>query len=67
FSYAYEGDNWNLLKKPISIAHLSDEGNGFTGNFVGICVQDLQGTKLHADFDYFHYRPINNNLEGDMK
>lgn len=67
FSYAYEGDNWNLLKEPISIAHLSDEGNGFTGNFVGICVQDLQGTKLHADFDYYHYRPINNNLEGDMK
>ncbi|WP_323815135.1 glycoside hydrolase family 43 protein [Cellvibrio sp. NN19] len=28
----------------------------FTGAFVGICCQDLSGMKLHADFDWFHYR-----------
>jgi xylan 1,4-beta-xylosidase len=29
---------------------------GFTGNFIGIACQDLAGTRLHADFDYFEYR-----------
>ncbi|MDQ0232016.1 glycoside hydrolase family 43 protein [Metabacillus malikii] len=57
FSYASDEGNFITLPEPISIAHLSDEGNGFTGNFVGICVQDLQGTKRHADFDYFMYSP----------
>jgi xylan 1,4-beta-xylosidase len=55
FSYACDSDAWSEIETPISIAHLSDEGNGFTGNFVGICVQDLQGTKKHADFDCFTY------------
>ncbi|MFC4320000.1 glycoside hydrolase family 43 protein [Litchfieldia salsa] len=55
FAYACDDDDWKDLSGPISIAHLSDEGNGFTGNFVGICVQDLQGTKRYADFDYFTY------------
>ncbi len=27
----------------------------FTGNFVGVCCQDLAGTGRHADFDYFDY------------
>lgn len=55
FSYAGDKNNWAKIGEPISMVHLSDEGNGFTGNFVGICVQDLQGTKKQADFDYFTY------------
>ncbi|GGH35130.1 hypothetical protein GCM10008013_41260 [Paenibacillus segetis] len=27
----------------------------FTGNFVGICVQDLSGMGKHAGFDYVYY------------
>lgn len=36
----------------------------FTGAFVGICCQDLSGMKLHADFDWFHYRefPVHESL-----
>ena len=30
----------------------------FTGAFTGICCQDLTGEKLHADFDWFEYREI---------
>ena len=30
----------------------------FTGAFVGMCVQDLTGRKLHADFDWFEYREV---------
>ncbi|OCA90213.1 glycoside hydrolase family 43 protein [Pradoshia sp. D12] len=56
FFYKTNVKDWTAVKEPISISHLSDEGNGFTGNFVGICVQDMQGTKKHADFDYFSYR-----------
>ena len=42
---------------------LSDECGGhqahgsFTGAFVGVAASDLNGTALHADFDYFIYRP----------
>jgi xylan 1,4-beta-xylosidase len=28
----------------------------FTGAFVGMCCQDLAGTRRPADFDYFVYR-----------
>ncbi len=38
---------------------LSDEyavPMGFTGAFVGICVQDLQGQKAYADFERFVYK-----------
>jgi xylan 1,4-beta-xylosidase len=28
----------------------------FTGAFVGVCCQDLAGTRRSADFDYFMYR-----------
>ena len=33
---------------------LSDEHcRGFTGAFVGLCRQDLTGTRRHANFDWF--------------
>ncbi|MCH1625456.1 glycoside hydrolase family 43 protein [Ferdinandcohnia quinoae] len=56
FSYANDDGDWLTIEDTYSIAHHSDEGNGFTGNFVGVCVQDMQGTKKHADFDYFYYK-----------
>lgn len=33
-----------------------DYAEGFTGAFVGICVQDLKEHKKHADFAWFRYR-----------
>jgi xylan 1,4-beta-xylosidase len=43
---------------------LSDEHAvpcAFTGNFVGIACQDLGGRRLHADFDWFEYRELDDN------
>ncbi|WP_437873824.1 hypothetical protein [Sorangium sp. So ce363] len=40
---------------------LSDEHavpRGFIGNFVGMVCQNLAGTRLHADVDWFEYREI---------
>jgi len=50
-----DNEKWEPVGQKMCLSHLSDEGNGFTGNFVGMCVQDLNQTKLHADFDYFYY------------
>jgi len=56
FYYAGDGEDWTLVGGDIHIGHLADEGMGFTGNFVGICAQDLQGAGVGADFDYFYYQ-----------
>lgn len=59
FSYALDDGEWNTIGKVMDISHLSDEAGGkngfirFTGNFLGLCVQDLSGMKKYADFDYF--------------
>ncbi|WP_172196493.1 glycoside hydrolase family 43 protein [Saccharibacillus qingshengii] len=54
FRYRLAGcGEWKSLGEPYSIGFLS---GGFTGNFVGIAVHDLE--KLHgshADFGYFRY------------
>ncbi|WP_438495744.1 glycoside hydrolase family 43 protein [Paenibacillus sp. IHBB 3054] len=59
FYYAIEAGNWCSIGGEINILHLSDEATEplrFTGTFVGVCVQDLAGTRQHADFDYFIYK-----------
>lgn len=61
FSYAAAGSDWQPVGEEINVLHLSDEGSTalrFTGTFVGVCVQDLSGTRRHADFDYFVYREL---------
>ncbi|MFA5448626.1 MAG: hypothetical protein WC233_10170 [Sphaerochaeta sp.] len=30
----------------------------FTGAFIGICANDLDGTEIIADFDYFTYEDM---------
>lgn len=62
FSYSEDGINWQRIGQIFDASTLSDEfdeGGGdahFTGAFVGICCQDLSGTKKYADFDYFEYK-----------
>ena len=61
FSYSVEGGAWVRLPQTFDASILSDEatapGNpNFTGAFVGMAAQDLAGTGLAADFDYFEYR-----------
>lgn len=56
FSASRDGEAWQRIGPVLEATKLSDDyGQGlhFTGAFVGICVQDLGGTRLHADFDYF--------------
>jgi xylan 1,4-beta-xylosidase len=59
FSYSPDGREWKSFEQAFDITTLSDEfclDGCFTGAMVGICVQDLTGQRLKADFDYFEYR-----------
>ncbi len=61
FYYSSDEAQWYSVGVPLDITHLSDdfpEYIRFTGNFIGMCVQDLSGTRKHADFDYFSYREM---------
>lgn len=68
FSYALAEDDWRPFGETLRAAILSDEhatrfddgfprSFGFTGNYIGLACQDLSGSGLHADFDYFDYSP----------
>ncbi len=62
FSYSEDGKEWTCFKNVFDASKLSDEfdvdgGHAhFTGAFVGLCCQDLSGTRKNADFDYFEYK-----------
>jgi xylan 1,4-beta-xylosidase len=50
-----------VLPQVFDASALSDEATApgapnFTGAFVGMACQDLAGTAMPADFDYFEYR-----------
>ena len=56
FAYSSDGVTWTRIGEDFETYKLSDDycnGLSFTGAFIALCVQDLAGTKLHADFDYF--------------
>ena len=60
FAYRVEGEDWHWLPEQFDASILSDEASApglpnFTGAFVGMACQDLSGTALPADFDYFEY------------
>lgn len=63
FAYRVEGsDNeWRWLRQQLDASILSDEATApglpnFTGAFVGMACQDMAGTSIPADFDFFEYR-----------
>jgi xylan 1,4-beta-xylosidase len=59
FYCSQDGSLWLEVGQPLDLGQLSDEYEGklgFTGAFIGLCVQDLAGTRKHADFDYFRYQ-----------
>jgi xylan 1,4-beta-xylosidase len=63
FGYRVEGDDrgWQWLPGHFDASILSVEASmpghpTFSGAFVGVACQDLAGTALHADFDWFEYR-----------
>jgi xylan 1,4-beta-xylosidase len=59
FMYSTDQAAWHPIGGLIEITHLSDdfgERVRFTGTYIGLCAQDLSGTRKPADFDYFIYR-----------
>ncbi|MBP3361541.1 MAG: glycoside hydrolase family 43 protein [Clostridia bacterium] len=61
FSYAVDG-KWHKTGCVLDQSLLSDEAccvssiGCFTGAFIGLCCQDVIGTGVYADFDYFEYK-----------
>jgi xylan 1,4-beta-xylosidase len=62
FSASPDGVNWQGIGPVLDASKLSDDyGKNtlhFTGAFIGLCAQDLAGTKAIADFDYFVMRVL---------
>ena len=64
FSYALKDDNFTLIGQTFDATVLSDEasvscgGGCFTGSFVGMAAQDINGMGKPADFTYFKYEPL---------
>jgi len=62
FAWRADGEReWRWLPEQFDASILSDEASApgapnFTGAFVGMACQDLAGTALAADFDWFEYR-----------
>ena len=61
FGYRVGGGAWNWIPVQFDASILSDEASApgrpnFTGAFVGMACQDMSGSGLPADFDYFDYR-----------
>lgn len=63
FAYRVAGvdHDWRWLPQQFDASILSDEATApglpnFTGAFVGMACQDLAGTSVPADFDFFEYR-----------
>lgn len=55
FFYKQKGCKYHL-GKDFDITNLSDDFTyGFTGAFIGICVQDLRNQSVYADFQSFRY------------
>jgi xylan 1,4-beta-xylosidase len=61
FAYRLDGSDWVWITQPLDASILSDEAcapgtANFTGAFVGMACQDMAGTAIAADFDYFDYQ-----------
>jgi xylan 1,4-beta-xylosidase len=55
---------WQWIPRQLDASILSDEATAigqpnFTGAFVGMACQDMAGTRLPADFDFFSYQERN--------
>jgi len=61
FSASPDGAAWQCIGPVLDATKLSDDYGRrlhFTGTFIGLCAQDLAGTKAVADFDYFEMRTL---------
>lgn len=56
FFVSADGSGWRQVGGVFDLSRISDDYGSvlhFTGGMVGICAQDLDGTRLAADFGYF--------------
>ncbi|MGI3223784.1 hypothetical protein ACRJ4B_07285 [Streptomyces sp. GTA36] len=56
-----DGADWHAVGPVLDASKLSDDYGDrlrFTGAFVGVCAQDLGGTRTPADFDWFEMREL---------
>ena len=63
FAYSMDGEAWSDIGPLMDSSILSDDyliPVHFTGAFIGICANDLDGTEIIADFDYFTYEDMLN-------
>jgi xylan 1,4-beta-xylosidase len=62
FSASPDGIAWQTIGPVLDATRLSDDyGKNilhFTGAFIGLCAQDLAGTRACADFDYFELKTL---------
>lgn len=59
FSASPDGNSWQLIGPVLDASKLSDDhAQGFTGAMIGLCAQDVGGTRRHADFDHFTLAPL---------
>ncbi|WP_369030518.1 MULTISPECIES: glycoside hydrolase family 43 protein [Streptomyces] len=61
FSASPDGLDWRPVGPVLDASRLSDDYGQrlrFTGAFVGVCAQDLGGTRTPADFDWFDVREL---------
>jgi xylan 1,4-beta-xylosidase len=60
FSASPDDKTWQDIGPVLDMSTLSDDFGStlrFTGAMVGLCAQDLGGTRAIAEFDYFDYHP----------
>lgn len=67
FQYSPDGVGWKQIGPALDAGILTDELEhggmmNFTGAFVGLCCQDLDGTDRPADFDFFEYQEFGDTL-----
>ncbi len=74
FYYSRDGVDWTAIGPVLDAGKISDENaetvidgylidQGFTGAFIGVCAQDLSGTRKPADFAYFTYRELEQSAQ----
>jgi xylan 1,4-beta-xylosidase len=60
FSASPDGKAWQNIGPVLDMSKLSDDYGStlrFTGAMIGLCAQDVGGTRAIADFDYFDCQP----------
>lgn len=70
FSWSYDGEVYQKIGQTFDLSHFSDEYSKygeFTGTFVGITCADRMKHEHYADFDFFSYQMLEEDLHCDYE